>query len=154
MTPRPRLFTKYFALIAVLVSGALIASSAIGLWFSYQESKAALTALQREKAVAAAYRIEQYVRSIEHEIGWTMLPRVLEGVSPLEQSEVGPDRPIEPRPQFSGRREFRCLGSVANLLQWHRVVGILLRELKPLDIAGRETQVSLGKRGIPADRLF
>jgi signal transduction histidine kinase len=88
MTPRPRLFTKYFALIVVLVSGALIASSAIGLWFSYQESKAALTALQREKAVAAAYRIEQYIRSIEHEIGWTMLPRVHEGVSPLEQRRI------------------------------------------------------------------
>src|SRR3972149_2998637 len=79
MTPRPRLFTKYFALIVALVSGALIASSAIGLWFSYQESKSALTALQREKAVAAAYRIEQYIRPIEHEIGWTMLPRVREG---------------------------------------------------------------------------
>ncbi len=88
MTPRPRLFTKYFALIVALVSGALIASSAIGLWFSYQESKSALTALQREKAVAAAYRIEQYIRSIEHEIGWTMLPRVLEGVSPLEQWRI------------------------------------------------------------------
>ncbi|OGA66072.1 MAG: hypothetical protein A3G83_10230 [Betaproteobacteria bacterium RIFCSPLOWO2_12_FULL_68_20] len=88
MTPRPRLFTKYFALIVALVSGALIASSAIGLWFSYQESKSALTALQREKAVAAAYRIEQYIRSIEHEIGWTMLPRVREGASPLEQRRI------------------------------------------------------------------
>jgi signal transduction histidine kinase len=88
MTRRPRLFTKYFALIVVLVSGALIASSAIGLWFSYQESKSALTALQREKAVAAAYRIEQYILSIEHEIGWTTLPRGLEGVSPLEQRRI------------------------------------------------------------------
>ncbi|MGQ0523135.1 MAG: HAMP domain-containing histidine kinase, partial [Betaproteobacteria bacterium] len=88
MTPRRRLFTKYFALIVALVSGALIASSTISLYFSYQESQRALTALQREKAVAAAYRIEQYVRAIEHEIGWTTLPRAIEGVSLAEQRRI------------------------------------------------------------------
>lgn len=88
MTSRLRLFGKYFALIVVLVSGALVVSSAISLYFSYQESQRVLTALQREKAVAAAYRIEQYIRSIEHEIGWTTLPRAMEGVSLLEQRRI------------------------------------------------------------------
>ncbi|MBI4193548.1 MAG: GAF domain-containing protein, partial [Betaproteobacteria bacterium] len=88
MMPRIRLFAKYFTLIVVLVSGALVVSTAISLYFSYQESQRALTALQREKAVAAAYRIEQYIRSIEHEIGWTTLPRATEGVSLIDQRRV------------------------------------------------------------------
>jgi len=88
VTPRRRLFTKYFALIVALVSGALIASSAISLYFSYQESQRVLTALQREKAVAAAYRIEQYIRAIEHEIGWTALPRAIEEASLTDQRRI------------------------------------------------------------------
>ena len=88
MIPRRRLFTKYFALIVALVSGALIASSTISLYFSYEESQRALTALQREKAVAAAYRIEQYIRAIEHEIGWTTLPRAIETMSLTDQRRI------------------------------------------------------------------
>jgi signal transduction histidine kinase len=88
MTPRRRLSTKYFVLIVALVSGALLASSAISLWFAYHESTAALGALQREKANAAAYRIEQFIRGIEHEIGWTTLPRALESVSVVEQRRI------------------------------------------------------------------
>ncbi|HYC63746.1 MAG TPA: hypothetical protein VEC14_03360, partial [Reyranellaceae bacterium] len=79
---RLRLFAKYVALIVALVAGALLASSAVSLWFAYQESQSAITALQREKAVSAAYRIEQYIRSIEHSMGWTTLPRAFEGLSP------------------------------------------------------------------------
>ncbi len=82
------LFGKYLALIVALVTGALVVSSFANLWFTYKESKAAITALQREKAIAAAYRIEEYIRSIEHSIGWTTLPRALEGVSVAEQRRI------------------------------------------------------------------
>jgi signal transduction histidine kinase len=85
---RLRLFGKYFVLIVGLVTGALVASSGVSLWFSYKESKSAITAVQREKAIAAAYRIEQYVRSIEHSIAWTTLPRALEGISVTEQRRI------------------------------------------------------------------
>ena len=88
MTRRLRLFGKYFALIVALVTGALIVSSVISLFVSYRENKSAITAVQREKAIAAAYRIEQYIRSIEHSIGWTTLPRALEGVSVAEQRRI------------------------------------------------------------------
>jgi signal transduction histidine kinase len=67
------LFTKYAVLIASLVSLTLIASGVISLWFSYQENQRQLVALQREKAVGAAARIEQYVRNIEHQLGWVTL---------------------------------------------------------------------------------
>jgi signal transduction histidine kinase len=87
MTARVRLSTKYFAWIVALVSGALVVSSAISLWFAYRESTAALNALQREKAVAAAYRIEQFIRGIEQQIGWTTLPHV-SGASLIDQRRI------------------------------------------------------------------
>jgi len=52
------------------VSGALIVSGMVGLYFSYQESKAALARVQHEKALAAAIRIEQFVRELEHQLAW------------------------------------------------------------------------------------
>ncbi len=55
----------------ILVSGALLASGLIEIYFSYQENKAALVSIQREKAAAAASRIEQFIREIENQIGWT-----------------------------------------------------------------------------------
>jgi len=65
---RGRLFRKYLVLILALVCGALLISGAVGLYFSYQENKVALSSLQREKAVAAAARVEDYMRQIEHQL--------------------------------------------------------------------------------------
>jgi len=84
VTPRWRLFTKYAAFIIILVSAALAASGATSLYFSYQENQEHLIALQHEKAIAAAGRIEQYILDIEHQLGWTALPQVGTG-NPLEQ---------------------------------------------------------------------
>ena len=63
---------------------ALAASGGIGIYFSYKETRNALLALQREKAAGAAMRIEQFVREIERQIGWTALPQVQEGANPLD----------------------------------------------------------------------
>ena len=71
MTPRWRLFTKYAAFIIALVSAALLASGVTSLYFSYRENQDHLIMLQREKALAAATRIEQYINDIEHQLGWT-----------------------------------------------------------------------------------
>src|SRR5512139_340083 len=73
---RGRLFRKYLLLILSLVTGALLASGALSLYFSYQETKAALAALQEEKAIAAAARIEQYVRQIEQQLAFASLPQL------------------------------------------------------------------------------
>jgi signal transduction histidine kinase len=83
--PRWRLFTKYAAFIIILVSAALIASGAVSVYFSYRENQEHLIVLQREKALAAATRIEQYVSDIEHQLGWTALPQVGAGTNPVEQ---------------------------------------------------------------------
>ena len=75
MSLRWRLFPKYATLIIALVGGMLVASGGISLYFSYIENQQHLIAVQREKAQAAATRIEQYIRDIEHQLGWTALRR-------------------------------------------------------------------------------
>jgi signal transduction histidine kinase len=79
------LLTKYAAFIIALVSVALIASGGVSLYFSYRENQEYLVTLQREKALSAATRIEQYIGDIEHQLGWTALPQVGSGANPAEQ---------------------------------------------------------------------
>jgi signal transduction histidine kinase len=84
MNPRRRLLYKYVVPIIAIVVVALSASGGISIYFSYKETRNALIALQREKAIAAAAKIENFVREIEHQIGWTALPQIAEGANPLE----------------------------------------------------------------------
>ena len=83
---RGRLFRKYFLLILGLVCGALLISGGIGIYFSYQENKTALLSLQREKAVAAAVRIEQFIRQIEQQLAFAALPQL--GAEGMEQRRI------------------------------------------------------------------
>ena len=71
---RLNLFWKYVVLFVFLVSGALVTSAFVEIYFSYQENKTALVRIQREKAEAAASKIEQFVKEIERQIGWTAQP--------------------------------------------------------------------------------
>ncbi len=73
---RGRLFRKYLLLILVLVGGAVLASGAISVYFSYQENKAAIGILQHEKALAAATRIQQYVERIQQQLAYASLPQI------------------------------------------------------------------------------
>src|SRR5450631_2368022 len=75
-TSRGRLFRKYLILILSLVMIALLASSAISIYFTYQETKSALANLQHEKAVGAASRIEQYIHQIEQQLAYAALPQL------------------------------------------------------------------------------
>jgi signal transduction histidine kinase len=82
-----RLFRKYLLLILTLVSGALLTSGAISIYFSYQEQKSALGNLQQEKAIAAASRIEQYIRQIEQQLAYAALPQLDPGDVELRRIE-------------------------------------------------------------------
>jgi signal transduction histidine kinase/putative methionine-R-sulfoxide reductase with GAF domain len=75
-TSRGRLFRKYLLLILSLVTIALLASGAISIYFTYQETKASLALLQHEKALAAASRIEQYIAGIERQLAYAALPQL------------------------------------------------------------------------------
>ncbi|HLA81982.1 MAG TPA: cache domain-containing protein, partial [Thermoleophilia bacterium] len=84
--PRGRLFQRYVLLIGTLVSGALLASGLLQIYFSYQANKVTLVDLQREKALAAASKIEQFIKEIERQIGWTIKPEWSGGpVAPEER---------------------------------------------------------------------
>jgi len=80
---RGRLFRKYFLLILALVCGALLISGAVGLYFSYQENKVALASVQREKAVGAAARIEQFILQIEQQLTYAAMGQL--GPGGMEQ---------------------------------------------------------------------
>jgi signal transduction histidine kinase len=73
---RGSLFRKYAVYFVAVVSAALIASALVQLYFTYQENNDALLNLQREKAAAAATRIETYVQEIERQLDWMRLPQV------------------------------------------------------------------------------
>ena len=73
--PRCRLVRKYALLFIVLIGVALVVNSTLDFWFSYQENKGALVRVQRDKADAAAQRIEQFVDEIERQFRWTTRAR-------------------------------------------------------------------------------
>jgi len=83
---RGRLFRKYFLSVLALVCGVLLASGGISVYFSYQQNKSALASLQHEKAVAAASRIEQFIRQIEQQLGFAALPQL--GADGMEQRRI------------------------------------------------------------------
>jgi signal transduction histidine kinase/putative methionine-R-sulfoxide reductase with GAF domain len=68
LLPRGRLFRKYVVVLLVLVGGVLMASSLVELYFSYRETQRAIVLVERAKAVAAASRIEQFLKEIEQQV--------------------------------------------------------------------------------------
>jgi HAMP domain-containing protein len=88
MMRRWRLFPKYALLIITVVGGMLVASGAIGVYFSWRETEAHLVALQVEKAQSAATRIEQYILDIAHQLSWTALPRANVDAEALEDRRI------------------------------------------------------------------
>jgi signal transduction histidine kinase len=82
---RSHLFQKYVVIFVALVSGALLSSGLLELYFSFQENQTALVELQREKAVTAAVRIEQFVHEIERGIASTIPPLWAAEAMPPEQ---------------------------------------------------------------------
>ncbi len=67
-TPPGRLFRKYVVVLLVLVGGVLMASSLINLYFAYRETQRAIVRVERAKAVAAAARIEQFLKEVEGQV--------------------------------------------------------------------------------------
>jgi signal transduction histidine kinase len=79
MIRRGSLFRKYVVYLVALVSTALVVSGVVGLYFTYKESKTARLNLQREKANAAASRIETYIAEINRQLGWTRFADASDG---------------------------------------------------------------------------
>jgi signal transduction histidine kinase/HAMP domain-containing protein len=71
---RNRLFRKYLVPFVAVVLLALLSNGLLEIYFAFQENKFALAQIQREKAAAAALRIEGFVKEIERQMGWTTQP--------------------------------------------------------------------------------
>jgi adenylate cyclase len=63
------LLRRTFLIALVLVSGGLITSNAVELFFRYRESVEGIWSLQRQMARGAAFEIQQFIRDIEHTLG-------------------------------------------------------------------------------------
>jgi signal transduction histidine kinase/DNA-binding response OmpR family regulator/HPt (histidine-containing phosphotransfer) domain-containing protein len=87
-TSRGRLFRKYVVVLVVLVGGVLMASSLVELYFSYRETQRAILRVERAKAVAAAARIEQFLKEIELQVRETTRT----ASDDPDASQVGPGR--------------------------------------------------------------
>jgi signal transduction histidine kinase len=79
---RGHLFYKYVVIFVTLVSGALLTSGLVESYFSYQETRVALTRIQWEEAENAALKIKQFLKDIERQMAWTLQPL---GAVPFEQ---------------------------------------------------------------------
>ena len=88
LTGRGRLFRKYVTVLILLVGGMLLLSSVVNLYFSYRETKAALIRLQRQQALAAAGRIEQFVKGIERQVRDAMEVPFTDPAMMREQREI------------------------------------------------------------------
>ena len=81
------LFRKYVVYFIALVCAMLVANALVSMYFTYQESKSTLLKVQREKAVAAAARVEAFMQEIERNLGWMTLPQVSPGGQELRRIE-------------------------------------------------------------------
>ena len=106
---RHRLIWKYSAVVVLLVAAAIVAVGVTELYFSYEDSKTAITRVEADKAASAAASIDRFIQGVVAD---------LDGVSRA---------PRDPDP--AGR-----LQDFALLLQRQRV----FNELAYLDASGRD----------------
>src|SRR5262245_50471929 len=70
---RRSIATRYAALVAGLLSVALISSGTIEAWIAHRDRQAALEALQREKAQAAATAVSRFTEDVLRSLEWVRL---------------------------------------------------------------------------------
>jgi hypothetical protein len=78
------IFWKYVMIFVALVVGALATSGGLEMYFSYRENQRTLLAIQREKALTAVAIIEEFLKDIQRQIDWTVLPRGVAGQFAME----------------------------------------------------------------------
>ena len=82
------LFRKYFIVFVAVIGGMLVAQGLIELYSSYRDNKATLVRLQKEKAAAAALRIENFIGNIEGQIQWASHPSLMVKEQMAEQRRL------------------------------------------------------------------
>ena len=87
---RRRLVRDYYLISVLLVSGGLVASGLVEIFFRYFENREQIALIQKEVAAGAAFKIGQYVREIERTMKGITKSReiVTKGISPEFQFEL------------------------------------------------------------------
>jgi GAF domain-containing protein/DNA-binding response OmpR family regulator len=126
---RGRLFRKYVVVLLVLVGGVLVASSLVDLYFSYRETQRAILRVERAKAVAAAARIEQFLKDVEIQVRETTRT----ASDDPDASQVGPAR-------LGFREGLGAALAAQRELDFVRVLRNVpaVAQLSHLDLAGKE----------------
>ena len=62
--PRRRLVWKYVAVVGTLVAAAIVSVGVSEFWFSYEDSKRAVTEAEADKASSAAISIRQFIQQL------------------------------------------------------------------------------------------
>jgi signal transduction histidine kinase/CheY-like chemotaxis protein len=123
------LFRKYLIFLLILVGGLLSVSSAVELYFSYQETKQSIVRLERTKAQAAASEIERYVGQIVQHLRSTMQGAI--DVSALGTAGIGMQAGGHSRAAaLAEQREIDFLRLLRNVPA--------ISEVRHLDLAGKE----------------
>ena len=81
--PHRRLIWKYTAVVVALVAAAVVSVGLTELYFSYQDSKRALTRVERDQAFSAAASIEQRMQDVVGELDALAQPTVETGKAGL-----------------------------------------------------------------------
>jgi signal transduction histidine kinase len=85
--PHRRLIWKYTAVVVALVAVATVSVGLTELYFSYEDSKRALTRAEKDKAFAAAAAIEQTVEDVMRELEALAQPTTQEGRAGLVERQ-------------------------------------------------------------------
>src|SRR5687767_6522504 len=133
---RGRLFRKYVVVLLVLVGGVLMASSVVELYFAYRETQRAIVRVERAKAVAAASRIEQFLKEVELQVRETTLT----ASDDPDASQVGPGK-------LGFREGLGAALAQQRELDFVRVLRNVpaISEISHLDLAGKE-QLRVSRR--------
>jgi two-component system, NtrC family, sensor kinase len=83
--PHRRLIWKYTAVVVTLVAAAVVSVGLTELYFTYQDSKRALTRVEQDKASTAATSIEQQIQEILRELEAVAQPTVGKGTAGLAE---------------------------------------------------------------------
>jgi len=126
---RGQLFRKYVVVLLVLVGGVLMASSLVELYFAYRETQRAIVRVERAKAVAAAARIEQFLKEVELQVRETTRT----ASDDPDASQVGPAK-------LGFRQGLGAALAEQRELDFLRVLRNVpaVSELGHLDLAGKE----------------
>ena len=123
------LFRKYLVFLLILVGACCRVSSAVELYFSYQETKQSIVRLERTKALAAANEIERYLGQIVQHLRGTMQGAI--DVSALGTAGIGIQAGGHSRAAaLAEQREIDFLRLLRNVPA--------ITEVRHLDLAGKE----------------